>query len=262
MWAAKPLKAEFGLLLPEHLTKEVVRSYIAKRRADGRKDGTIRRELAGTLRPALAAAVSEKWISSAPTIEAPPDSKGRERWLNRDQFDRLAEECRSAPHLRLFVMLALHTAARAGAILDLTWHQVDFDRRLIDYGDGYGNKRRAVSPINDDLLPELIEAFEARTCEFVVEYRSRKIESVRAAFKRAATRAMVPWAHPHLLRHTAASWMIEASVPLREVARMLGDSEEMVEKRYGKHSPDYLRAAASALTRKGQKSPVRKTVRT
>jgi hypothetical protein len=36
-------------------------------------------------------------------------------------------------------------------------------------------------------------------------------------------------------------------VPLREVARLLGNSEAMVEKVYGKHTPDCLRRAVNAL---------------
>jgi len=36
-------------------------------------------------------------------------------------------------------------------------------------------------------------------------------------------------------------------VPLREVARLLGNSEKMVKEVYGKHSPDYLRRAVNAL---------------
>jgi hypothetical protein len=36
-------------------------------------------------------------------------------------------------------------------------------------------------------------------------------------------------------------------VPLSEVARLLGNSEAMVEKVYGKHSPDYLRRAVGVL---------------
>jgi hypothetical protein len=41
--------------------------------------------------------------------------------------------------------------------------------------------------------------------------------------------------------------MIIEGVPLAEVARLLGDSERTVERVYGKHSPDYLRRAVSAL---------------
>lgn len=254
-WATLPLKERLGKLLPEHITEEVTRAYIAWRRTSGKtekpiSDSTIRRELAGTLRPALVMAERKGWIARAPHIESTPESAPRARWLTRAEFDRLAEECRTAPHLRLFTLLALNTAARTGAILSLTWDRVDFDRGLIDYGGGHGNKRRAVAPINDDLLPELLEAHEARTCDRVIEFRSQPVESVKAAFKRAAARAGIPWAHPHLLRHTAATWMVEAGVPLEEVARMLGDTKEVVERVYGKHSPDYLRSAAKALQRK------------
>ncbi len=37
---------------------------------------------------------------------------------------------------------------------------------------------------------------------------------------------------------------------------MLGDTEEMVERRYGKHSPDYLRSATSALKKPPRKGTV------
>jgi len=37
-------------------------------------------------------------------------------------------------------------------------------------------------------------------------------------------------------------------VPLAEVARLLGNSEAMVENVYGKHSPDYLRRAVGVLS--------------
>ena len=37
---------------------------------------------------------------------------------------------------------------------------------------------------------------------------------------------------------------------MQEIARMLGDTVETVERVYGKHSTDYLRRAAGALQRK------------
>jgi hypothetical protein len=41
--------------------------------------------------------------------------------------------------------------------------------------------------------------------------------------------------------------MVMAGVPFAEVAKMLGDTVEMIEKVYGRFSPDYLRRAADAL---------------
>jgi integrase len=95
-------------------------------------DGTIRRE-GGVLRAALAWAVKEKWINPpAPHVELPPVPPPRERWLMREEVAKLIEAC-ATPHVRLFVMLAYYTAARRGAILELTWDRVHFERRRIDY---------------------------------------------------------------------------------------------------------------------------------
>jgi integrase len=52
---------------------------------------------------------------------------------------------------------------------------------------------------------------------------------------------------PHVLRHTAVTWMVQENVPMQMIARFAGVSVAMIEKRYGHHSPDYLRQAANAL---------------
>src|ERR1700728_3409792 len=100
----KALKRHLGDLEPDHLTKERIRFYRLQRAAEGyevgkadarRKkpvqDGTILRELV-TLRAALKFAKTEKWISEAPYIEVPAQPKPRDRWLSRDEADRLLAE--------------------------------------------------------------------------------------------------------------------------------------------------------------------------
>jgi integrase len=148
------------------------------------------------------------------------------------------------------VVLAYHTAARTGAILDLTWDRVDFDRRIINYrrpGRAETKKRRATVPINTAALAELQTTSLLAISDYVIEYRGRKVESIHTGFRRACQEAGIADCSPHVLRHTAASHMVMAGVPLAEVARMLGDSEVIVEKVYAKFSPDYLRRAADAL---------------
>jgi integrase len=98
----------------------------------------------------------------------------------------------------------------------------------------------------------------ARTSDYVIEFtgnrrghdpkfRNQPVASVKKAVARLARGLGIEGFSPHILRHTAASHMVMAGVPLAEVARMLGDSEAMVEKTYAKFSPDYLRRAADAL---------------
>lgn len=149
-------------------------------------------------------------------------------------------------------MQAYHTAARAGAILDARWEQVDFERKLISYdrpGRAKSRKRRATVPLNTAVLAELQAAREVAVTDYVIEFRGNPVASVKTAFKAACRRAAIEDCTPHTLRHTAATHMAEAGVPMAQIARMLGDTEAMVEKVYAKFSPDYLRVAAASLVR-------------
>jgi integrase len=52
---------------------------------------------------------------------------------------------------------------------------------------------------------------------------------------------------PHVLRHTAVTWMLQRGVPAWQVAGFAGMTLEMLERVYGHHHPDHLRDAARAL---------------
>lgn len=210
--------------------------------------GSVRREV-GVLRAALALAKKFKLIDEVPYVEMPPRPGPRDRWLSRADVINLVNGAVS-PHIRLFIIMAYHTAARTGAILDLTWDRVDFTKRRIDYNDParqQSKKRRTTVPMNRSALAELQVAYQIRTCDHVIEYHCKPVHSIKTAFRRACLDAGITNCSPHVLRHTAASHMAMSGIPLREIARMLGDSEAVVEKVYAKYSPDYLKGAAEAL---------------
>ena len=52
---------------------------------------------------------------------------------------------------------------------------------------------------------------------------------------------------PHTLRHTAATWVMQAGVDKCEAAGFLGMTVEMLDRVYGHQHPDYLRKAARRL---------------
>lgn len=257
----KALERHLADLPVDLLGDEQVHGYVRHRRREGsggaaavhRKkprplsDGTLIREL-GTLRAALAWAVKKKWIAQAPYVERPEAPPPRNRWLTREEADRLLAGAR-APHIRLFIALALYTAARAGALLELTWDQVDLEHGLISLGRGRGKKRRATIPITAELRAELAKAAEGAGAPTVIEHGGEAVASIKTGFRAAAVRAKLPGVTPHVLRHTAATWMVQGGVPLEMVARYLGNTKEMVERVYGHHSPEFLRRAAEALSR-------------
>jgi integrase len=258
--AAKVLRRHLGDLQPDHLTKERARFYARQRRAEGHmvgpatarrkkptSDGTVIRELV-TLRAALKWAHGERWIGSVPQFEVPRQPAPRDRWLTREEADRLLASA-VALHVRTFLATCLYTGARAGAVLDLIWDRVHLDTGLIDLGHVPGGKARAVVPIAPPLLPILHEARAAATCCYVIEHAGNPVASVKTGTRAAARRAGLDGVTPHILRHTAATWMAMRGVPIAEIARLLGHSDSRITERvYAKHSPDYLRRAIDALS--------------
>lgn len=251
--AWKALKPHAAELAESQVTALWCERYAGKRRATGIGDGTIIKELE-ILRAAC------RWRSGKATPAAfafPPAPVSRERYLSRAEFERLRQACRPTPHLALFAVLALTTAGRAAAILELTWDRVDLEARRIYLARApeggqlrlTGRKGRATVPVNDLAFAALSAARPARTCDFVIEYGGKGLASVKKAFARAARRAGLAGVTPHVLRHTAAVWMAEAGVPMPQIAQYLGHRDDRITQRvYARFSPDYLADAARALS--------------
>jgi integrase len=240
----KTLEPHFGYKLGKAITKQDCRDYAAMRKRAGKSNSTVKTEL-----EALRACLRWHYGKEAPIIVAPPPSKPRERYLTKDERDRLLEHI-EAPHVRLFVILALTTGARMGAILDLTWDRVNLKHGTIDFnppGRDKSNKRRTVVPINSRLRAELEKAREGALSDHVIEYGGKPVASVKRAIAAAARRSGVPCS-PHVFRHTAAVWMAEADIPMEQIAQYLGHTSTRITfATYARFSPRFMAGAAKAL---------------
>jgi len=233
----------FGHLRPDHITPELCERYAMARRMAGRSNGTILKEI-NVIRQAL------NWCKVKDArFEAPSQPPPRDRHLTKEEAKRLFDACKQ-PHIKLYVRLALATAARRGALLSLTWDRVDMQRRQIDLREAsdVGRKKRAVVPINEQLFADLKDAYEARQTDYVIEYAGAQVGNIKKGFMAAVARAGLDDVTPHDLRHTAAVWMAEGGRPMAEISQFLGHSSTRVtEQVYARFSPDYLRGAADTL---------------
>jgi integrase len=245
----KAIMPILGHLRADLVPSEAIDAYIARRRAAGRHDGSIVAELK-SLRAALAWAVQKNLIVKAPYIHMPSTPPPRDLRLTRRQAAKFLDAI-ALPHLRLFVTLCLTTGCRKTAALDLTWDRVDLRERRIDLRDPdrtQPSKARPTVPINLTLTRALLEAKEIAQTEHVIEWQGHRVSNIKESFKDAAVRAGLPWITPHVLRHSAASWMAESGVPMQEIAQLLGHSDSRITERvYSRMSPAYLQGAANAL---------------
>jgi len=202
-YSLAPIRLQFGLLHPRLINRALVRAYIAKRRHAGRASGTIDKELR-SLRQALGWAVKEQWIARAPYIDTPGGGAPRQRWLTRPEAQKLIAATKE-PHIRLFVILGLHTGARCAAVLSLTWDRVDFDRGLVIFPPpaAASRKRTGVIPMNATLRAALEEVCALAEIDWVIEYRGRPVARVTKGFKRAVERSGIAPCTIHDLRGRA-----------------------------------------------------------
>ncbi len=241
-WTA--LGPHFGHRLGKAISRDDCRAFAKTRLAEGYAASTVRTDL-----EFLRAALRWRLGIDAPRIWLPPASKARDHWLTKQEARTIVDAARS-PHIRLFIILALSTGARAGAILDLTWERIDFHHATIDYrpvGRHQTNKRRTVVPMNQLALDALKQAYEARLTDHVIEYGGKPVGSVKKALERLAEGTGIAFS-PHVLRHTCAVWMAQEDIPMQKISQYLGHtSVRVTESVYARYSPSFMKDASRAV---------------
>lgn len=70
---------------------------------------------------------------------------------------------------------------------------------------------------------------------------------MRTSFRKACTKAAIENFRFHDLRHTAASYMVMAGVPIKTVGEILGHKSMAMTERYAHLSPEHKRKAVNLL---------------
>lgn len=194
-------------------------------------------------------------------VETFTESKGREVYLTADEARALVGTC--GPALRPIVLAALHTGMRRGELLALRWRSVDFTRGevYVEPDTEKAGRGRTV-PLTANLKAVLAGLKSGRTVVSMDGSDPVFSLSGGAPLPKTALRSMfvrgvrrcegIPLAKRgevsfHTLRHTAASVMVAAGVPLFDVAKVLGHSTLAVTMRYAHFAPAAGRSAIDRL---------------
>lgn len=255
------------------------RAYVKSRG----KTGGARADLE-TLRAAINHHAKEGMHYGMVRVSLPSKGPPRDRWLTRDEAAKLIWACwryreqqtvhrgrqkglhiatdkRPLRHLARFILIGLYTGTRASAIASAspyrnTGHSfVELDQGIyyrLAIGRRATNKRQTPAPIPARLLAHMRRwVRRGIVTSHFVEWHGAPVKSVKTAFRHAVGLAGL-WGKvtPHTLRHTAATWLMQAGVPIWQAAGYLGMSASMIERTYGHHHPDYMRGAAAAITTK------------
>jgi integrase/recombinase XerD len=231
-------------------------AYVAHLHATGLKSSTIARRVAA-MRGLHRFLVGEQLADEDPTVllDSPRLGESLPKALTIDEIERLLAaavgEGALATRDRALLEFLYATGARVAEAVDLDLTGLDFEDRtaLIT---GKGNKQRLVPvgrPAIEALLAYLPHRLRLKGNKpdpgaVFLNFRGGRItrQGVWGIVRKAADRAGIDRnkVSPHVLRHSAATHMVEGGADLRTVQEMLGHANISTTQVYTRVSPQHL----------------------
>ncbi|WP_160730737.1 site-specific integrase [Pontixanthobacter luteolus] len=173
----------------------------------------------------------------------------RERYLSKDEAQRLLRACKgsSNPQLWAIVSLLLYTGARKSELLNAKWEHVDLEQRSWLIPDSKTGKARRV-PLSGPAAQVIEGLAEIPNCPWLLPNpETRKpYNTIKRAWATARKEAKVSGLRIHDLRHSAASFMANGGIDLFTIGRILGHADHQSTMRYSHLANDTLLAAVEA----------------
>lgn len=252
------LREHFGRRKLRSITHEDLKRFKAARlktkttRKTRRSITSVNRELE-LMRRVLRIALRNGWIKRSPfdvgdALIMSSDEKKRERILTRDEEEKLLAACTGKrSHLRAIIICALDTGMRRGEMLKLLPADLDFENRLITVR-AFNTKtmRERTVAMTERLAGELL-AIVGRLPAGVEVPLFGITSDFKRAFVAARTDAGLPDVRFHDLRHTHATRLVGAHMPLSEVGRALGHTQANTTFRYVNANVETARRVAALL---------------
>ncbi len=225
-----------------------VRAFLAAMTRDGLARSSQGRSLSAVRSMFRFACLSGRvGANPAAGVRTPKKDQTLPRHLRPGEVERILEAPDADQPLerrdRALLELLYATGLRVGELVSLNWRDLDLGSRVLRVV-GKGGKERMVpfgKPAAEALSAwladweELVDESEAGEDPVFLGRRGRRLgdRSVRRIIDRHTAAAGIPaGVHPHTLRHTFATHMLEEGADLRTIQELLGHSSLATTQRY------------------------------
>jgi integrase len=248
------LLPRFGKKYMDEITRQEIIKMHADRKASGAAAGSANRLL---IMMRFVFNLALRWevpgIKTNPCKAVPllEENNKRERYLSVEEAQKLyGAVCASDNKmLRFIVPMLILTGARKREVLDAKWDDFDLVRKVWRIPITKSGKSRRV-PLSDGALTLLATMPRKFDCPwaFANPDTGKPYVSIFYAWNSARKKVGLEDICIHSLRHSHASFLINAGRTLYEVQNILGHSQVKTTQRYAHLSQDTLLAATNAAS--------------
>ena len=172
-------------------------------------------------------------------IDRPRKKKTLPKVLAIEEIKRLIEVTENIKH-RCIISLLYSSGLRRGELLNLKLNDIDSNRMIINIRDGKGLKDR-ITVLSEHILTDLRKYYKAyRPKEYLFEgahNRQYSGTSVCKILTNSARKAKLNKnIHPHMLRHSFSTHLLESGVDIMYIQLLLGHSDVSTTEIYTKVS--------------------------
>jgi integrase len=166
----------------------------------------------------------ERWILRSPfatgdSLISLADENKRERILTREEESKLLAACDTPQraHLKAILICALDAGTRQDEIFSLRWKDVDLENRLVHLRAFHTKTMKERQVAITTRLAIKLEILKAGAPDDPNGLVFGTLDNVKRSFTAARSKAGLNDLRFHDLRHTAATRLVGAHIPLSEV---------------------------------------------
>jgi site-specific recombinase XerD len=242
----------YGRAMPvASIDQELMDVYVKTLKKQGMTHATINRCISAVSTVINHCAQRTK-CKPSPTFTRLKESEGRITFYTKQQVNQMASAAKDIfrrNDLSELVLFGGYTGLRQGEILKLRARDIDRGRQLIHVAAGKTGKVREI-PIHSaisDLVQERMECTSSPH-DYVFDEWNNK-DQVRRAFNKVLNYVVDDTEGMcfHTLRHSFATWHIEAGTQLRVLMELMGHTRIETTIRYAKATPKAAIAAMSNI---------------
>jgi len=154
-------------------------------------------------------------------------------------------------HVKPLILLSINTGCRRGELFELTWSNVDLDRRILTVAGATAKSRRTRHiPLNREALGVLLnwkaQCDDGQKLVFV-NSEGKAFDRVNYSWRRLLKAAEVADFRWHDMRHHFASRLAMCGVDLNTIRELLGHSDYTMTLRYAHLAPEFKLKAVEVL---------------